>query len=779
MKDLHKILTTLNLSSSDTREDTLISIIKTTLFVFEKAVDYNELVENINLAYEVQLYEIELKELLRKLVAEQLIILEYNKYALSPSEKQILTDLNTTLVFDESKRFENFKTLIEEKFNLQLKHEELKKLWAVFIEYLYSCFYHYGTKAIEYFHPGGGSRNISSNAQLFNEALNKLKNTSLSTIFKSLVDNFADYATLDDINFINELGQKTLAFASLGLNPEESKENFDKALIDWVLYLDTNFLFSILDLHINPETESCNELLKLVFNNQEFIKIKFRYSELTQKELRDKKKDFENLDSALTKSAIKALLKSDNLDDFHRQYYQNLLTNPIETIHPTNVIDLSEKVLSSKKIEISRNKKRIENLNETYINLKIQDYQKYIEGINEIRENFAQEKKTRSPREFYRSDSQKKHDITLRELILDLRGHSAVTPNTFNEVKYYGITLDELLIRYDAYEIGKSGIKKYPTFFKPSFLLNRLVKILPVKTDNYKKAFIKAVSAKGFNKDIRQSNDIIKIVSYLRRQGIDNEDILLNLINEKLFLETFKENSNKDNFDENSFFEAEINKLYEKKIQEANQAIEKIEEYENKINESKIENKTIVEEKEKLIQDKVEIVEKAELLELAVKQLQRKVTILEKSKPTDIQSTIFKEIEAQKKEKENREKDEKIQILQKEKQDLENDFRLEKLKIFYKQKIYNWRLKTWIIFGVFTVCILAFLGILYYNNKCNLKATNTFIKSNPLVNLSLWIIGLIYSGVLVKILVDKYFNHSNIKAYKEGIEIPKDLKPLK
>src|SRR6185312_17252728 len=176
----------------------------------------------------------------------------------------------------------------------------------------------------------------------------------------------------------------------------------------------------------------------------------------------------------------------------------------------------------------------------------------------------------RQPRELFRSESQKEHDITLREIIFLLRNavKKKAPYKSLNQAKYFGATLDELLIRFDSSEIRKKGMDEYPTFFKPSYLLNKFIKLLPVKTDNYKKAFIKAVSARGFHKDTKKSNDVIRIVKYLKSQGIDNEDILLNLITEKVLLDKYREKSLKDEFNEKDFVETEINRLYATKIDE-------------------------------------------------------------------------------------------------------------------------------------------------------------------------------------------------------------------
>ncbi|MBK9985285.1 MAG: hypothetical protein IPP15_23580 [Saprospiraceae bacterium] len=90
--------------------------------------------------------------------------------------------------------------------------------------------------------------------------------------FKLIVDKFPDYVSKEDLNFLNEISLKTQSFVSLGVKPEEIKEISDMNLIDWVLYLDTNVIYSLLSLHSHPENEACIALIKLIKDNPEIIK---------------------------------------------------------------------------------------------------------------------------------------------------------------------------------------------------------------------------------------------------------------------------------------------------------------------------------------------------------------------------------------------------------------------------------------------------------------------------------------------------------------------------
>jgi len=626
MKNVDKILYTLELSASDTREDTIKSIIRTTLLESSEPINQPTLKENIDIIFDIELYDIEFNEILKNLIDNGEILYKHEAYSLSEIEKDKLNSIDSKLKSDEVLRFNNFRDFIDRASTNKIDEKEIKLLWTTLKDYLYVSFYHYGIKAMEFLHPKyvNTEHTTVNQSEGINEAIKKLAKQELIDIFKQAVDSFPDYATTEDLDFINDIGQKTIAFASLGLSPDQAKEDLSAELIDWIIYLDTNFLFSILNLHANVENEACKELLKLVALNKEIIKIKFRYSELTLRELRHKKNDFLNLDESLTDSAINAILKSDDLDEFARKYYWELLENRSTTIHPTRIIDLAEITLPKKGVEISRNQKQIEAYGEDYINIRILEYQRFITEINSSREEFSR-KNNSHLRPYFRSDTQMYHDITLREVILSSRKvFKGDEIQTFNEVKYFGLTLDELLIKFDNFKTRSSTFTIYPTFFKPSFLLNRLVKLLPIKTPDYKKAFLKAVSSRGFHKESQKSNEIIQVASYLKQSGIDNESVIFNLISEKLFMERFHQESTKPNFKSEQFLEAEINKILAEKEKEISDSKILLKKEEEKINIEK-------QEKEKLLIQNAKTEEDVNFLSIAVKQLKKKIKILEKS----------------------------------------------------------------------------------------------------------------------------------------------------
>lgn len=752
-KEHIKILETLSLSASDTREDTLISIIINSLFQYEqiKREDYCTAIKEI---YDFEPYRDEVYQILEKLLKENRLCLEKGIYFLSEDEKNKFQESDIIIKDKEKIRFQNFKNFIVEDLDPSLDTIKIKLLWATFVEYLYNNFYEYGEDALKRLHPFLNDDEVNSEGKdCMQMAYDRLKEKELCNIFKLTIDRFPDYASSEDIGFLNDLAQKTLCFTSLGINPEVAGNGFDSKFIDWVLYLDTNVLYSLLDLHSHPENDACKALISLIRENKDYLKILFRYSELTKKELNSKRDDFKLLDEKLTNSSIKALLRSDNLDDFSKQFYEKLLNDRDSTLHPSKVIDLASNTLIKKEIDIARNQKRIDNLGEEYINTRIQDYRRFIDDINLIKQQFSD--KNRIPfYEIYRSDKQITHDITLRELILDQRSSNLKKDEivTMNSAKYFGVTLDELLLKYDKRQIKDyNDGRSFPIFFKPSFLLNKLVKVLPIKTTDYKKAFIKAVTSKGFNKDVQKSHDILKIVNYLKKQGIDDEQIVFSLISEDLFLEKFKKNKNKEDFNQGEFIESELNRAFAVREKELIQTKKALELKENEVVE-KSQYSQELNEKKTFLENELDLYKKALIkVQSDVEKLKN-----QNQKKSPQQQINFDAADSQEKARSYKNK-------------LKNFVDIE-ITRFKKQSLKSWQRRVWWnLFWVVPLTIFCFYFIL------SPTLTNKFNCDTTTLRFIVGFFVLLIDGIFIYLIKTRFWDEGNKQKRIENIETPKEL----
>ncbi|MCE7053896.1 hypothetical protein LZF95_04335 [Algoriphagus sp. AGSA1] len=761
MKDLKnqiRILSALSVAASDTRKDTFISVIIRTLNEI-KSCETKDLAKYINEQFGFEPYQAELDDVVSFLLKERRITVEKKILSLSEEEKSSIDALDIEARDKEKTRYQNFKNFIIDELGIELNGEEVKFLWNTFLEYLYDSFYEYGQEAIKTLHPhikNGDGSNYYVN--VLTNTLKGIIDSELKLPFRQIVERFPDFASTEDLTFLNDLAQRTLSFSSLGFQAEIARDTIEQDLVDWVLYLDTNVLYSLLDLHSHPENDACKALIQLVRDNTEHIKVKLRYSDITYKELGKKKSEFDLLDDKLTDSSIKAILKSENLDSFSRKFYESLLENREGTIHPTEAIGLSQTTLKHKTIEIARNKIRIEHLGEGYISAKVQEFQEYISSKNETRKEFYDLKNIQfSPIE--KSDKQAIHDITLRELLLDSRQKEINGGDmSLNSIKYFGVTLDDLLIQFDKSRLkDNNDVNSFPVFFKPSFLLNKLVRVLPIQTKDYKKAFIKAVTTKGFHKDSSKSRDILKIVNYLKSQGIDDEKVIYNIISQDIFLEKYHNESQNEDFNQGEFIESELNrefKIFQEQLEKTQKELASTTQTSN----SRAEQNERLEAKKTILESDIEQYEKA------IENLSKKLKSFEKigDRSNSQEKINFEAGEANA--KALREKDKAADLKKKYLADIKDQIEKEK-----EENVKKWQRNTWWNLLWVIPCTIAALFFILP------------IEQNPITvqDDRFQVAGYFMAAVILvflNLIRNRFWNEGNIKDRKDNHKVSDKLK---
>jgi len=732
-KEHIKVLSTLSLAASDTRSDTLTSIVISSLY--QNPVRKSGLLNQITQHFDFEPYKSELFTLIDELIKSDRIYLDSDILMLSDEEKARFQKLELELQDKDKQRFQNFKNFVLDDLEEQIETSEIKLIWGAFVEYLYNNFYEFGEEAFLRFHPHLEDKgNSNKDEDFFNLASRKLKDKNLFKIFKQSVEKFPEFASADDLDFLVDLAQKTVCFTSLGIDPKAIEEDLNQSIIDWVIYLDTNILYSLLNLHSHPENDACVALMELIYNNPDKLKATLRYSELTKKELIAKRDDFHLIDENLPKSSIKAILKSEEIDDFTRQYYENLTSDPEATLHPSKVIELGPQTLLTKyKIDVARNKKRLEQIGNEYLNVKIQDYRRFIDEKNLVREEFNEKKGTRL-KAILKSDKQIIHDISLRELLLHQRASviKSGTEVSMNSVKYFGLTIDSLLLDFDKRQVKDyNNEQSFPVFFRPSYLLSKFVRLLPIKTTNYKKAFIKAVTTKGFNKDPQKSNDILRIVNYLKKQGIDDEMVIYNLISKELFMETYHKNKKDPEFDESHFIESELNRELKQRQEELEKTKDVLNIKEQDLQVKNIENEEL-KERENVLNDKKKRLETdLSIYQKSIKKLQGDFKRLEKSiESPSGQKQINFDAESERKEASKLKKK-----LRKEIED--------KIRRYKKQEVKKWQRRFWLNLIWVVPISVGCLWLVFFDSTLN------FIQTNPLAVKAI-------AGMVI-LLVDGFF----------------------
>lgn len=110
--------------------------------------------------------------------------------------------------------------------------------------------------------------------------------------------------------------------------------------------------------------------------------------------------------------------------------------------------------------------------------------------------------------------------------------------------------------------------------------------------------------------------------------------------------------------------------------------------------------------------------------------------------------------------------------------ELEAQIKESKRAVFYKSELDKWRRPLIYEAIIFIVIFSVGLFFLFSNSDWDmtrLKDSISLLQSFSIIPFVMTIISLIFGAFLIPSYLLKYRNHSNIKAYKEGLKLPQDL----
>lgn len=549
MKTTDKIISTLYLAASDRRENILQSIVEKILFDYDEFISFEDLYEFIKVEFSLEpIYE-EVTEAVELLKAGGKAVQDGGNVKLSKDRYMEILSQTKEREDIEGSRYSSF---LEQISTHDLQEEtDVQKLWTKFNEYIYSCFLVDGKDAIYSFLP---NKEDTINDRI--EILRELKSGISEELYLDLVKIINDYPQRinhEEIEYLNSVAEKTESFYALGVEEEVYKSAVDLKLDGLLVFTDTNVLFTVLDIHNNPQDRVINELIEIALNAG--LGLKFQYLPITLRELNSVKNELQRVIQRIEfqPGHIKALLASGQLDGFTRHYYEKKLESP-DAANPIYVIEDSRTVFASRGIGLY-NRKFDFYEDDAFIDAKVEDYREYETFINKIRGD-----KGLPPK--HKGVTQVTHDIQLREAILYLRD----LLDNENTLKYLGITLDYQLLRFDKF-LARKRVRRessviQPVFMSPGNFLRRIRAFLPVKTDDYKKAFISAMTNLTLPTGSKeQSINVQKTTSYFRQIGIQDEAAILNIVKNELL---YKELLTFDNDEDRSvFIQSEVDKYLE------------------------------------------------------------------------------------------------------------------------------------------------------------------------------------------------------------------------
>lgn len=731
MTQTDRIISALYFAKSENREKMLSDLILNVLYSLNEPIDINSINEFIKDTFHLEPIKYEVNQCLNSLVENGSINFNDNLYSLNEITKKDLYSSVLKGSSESEKRQHTFHDIVKDIFDGSVDEEEILKLWEVFNEYLIECFMTYGRKAIKIFLPYE-IEELAKDDLIIETAYKKLDADKLITIFKQLIIEYPERLNEAELRYLTLLASRAEKFYSLGIEKEDYDKIQSLQIKDLVVLVDTNILYSILNLHVHPEKTAIAELIRISKEKQ--VDIRIVYLPKTYSELQKAKNYLEKLipKENFKISQIQALLNSNKLDPFARQYYESKLKNS-EFPHPSEKISYAMDFLKQLDVILYNNRFPHLEENETYINSKVAEYLDFQRYYN----NLCDEKGY----DFHLNKDDKKieHDIFLRESVKELKSKFS----NENELRFICLTLDRSLVHFDNYTLRQEGFTNSkivnPSFISPSIFIKKIRPFIPITTNNYRKAFISSLTAPSFEKENVEDTILVqKSMTYFKNLGIEDEDIILNCIKRELFLEDFAKHEKDKTSEEfiKSEIAVEIDKL--KKLNE---------DLELNLTNKEVEKSNILKEKEKLNEER----------EISVSQLESTVN----QKDTTISSleNRLKILEEEKqKENEERIKEQKIADLEKR----QNKWEIEKVNFIsqkLEQEIPKLRSAVKYFVGISLITILPlFIGILLKANK----TLSDWIES--LGHNQWWIWGILILAQLIEVLGRSYlFNKEKTK----------------
>lgn len=110
----------------------------------------------------------------------------------------------------------------------------------------------------------------------------------------------------------------------------------------------------------------------------------------------------------------------------------------------------------------------------------------------------------------------------------------------------------------------------------------------------------------------------------------------------------------------------------------------------------------------------------------------------------------------------------------------DNIIRKDNREKYINKKMKDWRVKSWVPFILFMIIfliVIAWTVVLFFNSPNTTQSVDNFLY-NKLFSIAITLLTVLINIFVIRGLYDKYHNHSNIKAYKESIEIPEKFMDL-
>lgn len=379
--------------------------------------------EAIDILFGLQIPEHWLRSIFDQLIEDGLFKFLNDKYILLPETKVELQKLiDEAITLEESVKNE---WLEEIAFKFPTLSPD--QAWSALRGYLTRAFRRHGiqTAALLDQDVEIAPEYAESLSFLLDDVLKDLVPTKERALIKEVVSMFfADVGNHPNrAKYITQLGDGAFSYFSLIVAPDTA-EQLRQRLQPLTLFLDTNFLFGILDLHVNPLVDVSNQLLR---STEKYgFPFQLRYHEITEKEMRFTINHYRQIlcSRNWSRALSRAATTTRCLSGIVAKYHQMNSENGIDPETFFKFYDHADLLLQNKNILVYKP----ETQNEKEIMELVYQYQKFLKKWNKEK-----------------PDEIVEHDMTVLNIVRKLRSNA----RSSIEAEALLITCDYLLYRFD------------------------------------------------------------------------------------------------------------------------------------------------------------------------------------------------------------------------------------------------------------------------------------------------------------------------------------------
>ena len=463
------------IGQTKSQDETLRELILQTLVLLpeERISNENDFSKILNSLFGLQISDHEIKYAIERLIAEEAIRLsESNIYVLDAKLGVALKNAIGNSIDLEGKVRDRWKE------EVSLKHPNLSfpDVWISLRNYLAGAFLRHGIQAVALLDSSFELDHIHSQSlsELLNNAVKNIP-AELQQDAKSAISNFvaASGQFSERATYIAQLADGAFSYFNLASDPNTATD-FRKNLNPLLLFLDTNFLFGILGLTVNPQVAVSNDLIKVI--QQHKFPFTLKRHQKTESELITTVSKYEDdlSQRRWSKNISRAALTSRFISGVEIKYHQEFIETGIDVrsfflpYHHADVL-LDEKQIESYEAKNSDEKslQRISTL--------IAEYEEFLK------------KKGKKDKLYKPID----HDMSLLDVVRQLRSEAKSTLNAGALL----ITCDYSLYAFDWENSKKQKIK--PCTVLPNLFWQILRPFVP-SDENFSQAFAQTFAIPEF-----------------------------------------------------------------------------------------------------------------------------------------------------------------------------------------------------------------------------------------------------------------------------------------